>query len=362
MLDKRIVFGMHRFRDYEDKTYLPFITLTNLGIKDASTRAALGSPGIIDEQSYKSALEKIKASEEEPDPVRAMLSSSPVVRLFFPFPTRVGHYTGMRADARLNHIHVRKDVPSIIDTETIMGKEYDPKDIHNIAKHVDDKGALTFQFETEQLSEFTDNLIGATVFSKEYKTNILMGRNVNPYQKRKDGDVVIGLISFMRLDLCIPIFDFKHMDGMGVWTQVIAQGPSFPKVPNLFTLTTILTNNYKKLFEIDGENLAPSGTRSVSGKYLDELRMVVEQFDSKISNSGKKKSKKSLSFLEKYGISKDEIHDEARDDEKGGVVWSKNESKFIVPGNTQIKFSGTSSGTTASYSYTSSSTDDSSEY
>ena len=371
MLDKRIVFNMHRIKDYANKTYLPFITLTNLNIKDVSGRATLGSPGVIDEQEYKNTVEKIKAAAEESDPVRAMLSSSPAVRLFFPFPTRIGHSTGMHTDARLNHIHIRKDAPNIIDTETIVGKEYDPKDIHNIAKHVDDKGALTFQFETEQLPEFTDNLVGATVFSKVYKTNILMGRRSDLYQKRKDGDEVTGLLSFIRLDLCIPVFDFKHMDGMGVLVQVVTQGPSFPKFPRLFTLTSILTNNHKKLFEIDGENLAPSGTRSVSGKYIDELRMITEQFDDKDgSNSGKKKSKKTLSFLEKYideaptneAIAIDEVEDyettdEMEDDEKvPGVVWDKTLGKYATstPDSEQTKFVVTStttyrtSGTTSS--------------
>jgi hypothetical protein len=299
MLDQRIIFGMHNRKDFLDRNYLPFITLSNLVIRDSSKYTILGSPGILDENDYNIAVEKVGTSNEEPDSIKSGYYGSPDTRIWFPFPTRPGHWTGMTTDVHLGHIYVRKDAPNIMVSDVLDGKTYDPEDIQNIARHVNDKGALTFQFEPEQLQEFVDTFVGATIFSKEYKTNIIFSHRTEPHSKRKDGDEMICVLSFIRLDLCIPVFDFRHMNGMAVWVQVMAQGPSFGKLPNVFSMTAILTNNYKKLFEVDGENLAPSGTNSVSKSHIEDLKHITDQFSSPSKTSEKKKSKKALE--DKYG-------------------------------------------------------------
>jgi len=135
-------------------------------------------------------------------------------------------------------------------------EEFDYSQFSTIIKSVKEYGGISFVSNKKATAVSIIDSIKSIV--REYKHSSLFQFNIygGRFLSGKDDDL-LSVISFFDFTHCIPLFNLKKVDGMGIsFTQVLRKHSQLiGKQVNTFRIDIVVSNHSDNLFTIDGATI-----------------------------------------------------------------------------------------------------------
>lgn len=184
------------------------------------------------------------------------------IRVLFPFPTKKGIAPGAVVDINHENIHPLSPKSLITNHKIKAVDKFEKNKLYSINKYVADNAAITFTFS---------NLKAAALFWKDipylcstYKYTALFYHLGGGRKRKNPEEKFIPFVSFIDLPYCIPVFDYRKIDGMGVCCGFMYKKGHEENGKILYTTTTvdmlyfILSNHQANILYTDGVKLGSS--------------------------------------------------------------------------------------------------------
>lgn len=272
MIDPRRIFGLYNLTpDYLGEDFLPVVTLAESGGEGRNSGMPIGSPGVVSARVYETSMKALKESETS-----GRLTMANRISIACPFPPKFGLIANSNFTFRTETLYVREKDPCVSKSEVVDGGELDLSNLKAVPRFLNNTAAISFAYselwdkeKSIVLQKAVDGFRSSIVFNWR-------AQGVLPYDKE---DTLETVISFVRLDYCIPLFDPKNSDGFGVIIQNIPHGRNFDSAPSMLvsSLCFIVTNTFKRLFHIDGEEIL-SDKDPLKYAYFEALLHYNERF------------------------------------------------------------------------------------
>jgi len=259
MIDTSMIFNCSTLKNNtENEKFVPILINKECSVPSTGMPIILGSPGMASESRLEKASERLAINLKDAGPSiheneRLLASLMPVVRVVFPFSLykSIGPFT---ADVKLSGVLKRTDLQSLSDTELVNSKEFSSKDMKHILDHVEEKSAISFEFEKSKMEHFADKQWQE--LNENYRDNVVLGYSFGSRAiSKKEIDNMSGCVSFLRLDHCIPIFGDRDTSSIGMIIQVFYEIKNKPHPRRFCYLAQIMTNNFERIGVVDGEHI-----------------------------------------------------------------------------------------------------------
>lgn len=201
-----------------------------------------------------------------------------LVRVLFPFPTKKGLSPGTIIDINYKNLHLlpQKNLTKDHKIKTINAFKKD--NLYDIGNYVTTNAAITFTFS---------DLNAASMFWKEipylcsiYKYTSFFFHFGGSRKRKNLKEKFIPFISFIDLPYCIPVFDYRKIDGMGVCCGFMYKneheenGKKITSTTVVDTLYFILSNHKTNILYMDGVKLGNSA--KISTDMLNYMSNFIE--------------------------------------------------------------------------------------
>ena len=178
------------------------------------------------------------------------------VPVLFPFPPKQGINPGVYTEICSENIYPLPQKNLIAGHKVKTVNSFNIDKMHRIRDYVRENNAITFVLC--DLREAADLFQNIPIILSKYKYSTLFNQygGVSPKGARKPVGEFITFASFVDINYCIPIFDHRKVDGMGVYC-----GFMYHNGNNTFSYTTnsmcfVLSNYGENLFYTDGASIA----------------------------------------------------------------------------------------------------------
>jgi len=211
--------------------------------------AHLGSPLIVSKKAFGD--EKVKA-----------------IRVLFPFPFKLGQSPGSSYSVDKRHLIVKNDKCFVNNNKIKVIPEFKMDNLSTLLKYVRDNGSITFnisasEYENGTLVPSREKKTAASVCSfldvlyemcNRYKYNSLFFCEYLKSFISSDVSNIHYTASFLDLYNCIPIFNHKKVDGVGVIFNMCLIGSTKTSGSLVSRVCVVLAlSNYKdNIFVTDG--------------------------------------------------------------------------------------------------------------
>lgn len=224
---------------------------------------------------------------------------SQFVSVLFPFPPKAGIAPGIHTKVHAENIYQLPQKRLITGHKVKTINMFEHSKLRGIRDYVNDNDAITFVL---------DSLVGALDFFSyipdimsryKYSTHFYhCGTGITSDMKNKD-DAFIPFVSFVNINYCIPIFDHRKVDGMGVYCGFMYSNKNSEEFGIIDTLSFVLSNHQANLFHVDGAKIATKAILS-SEVLVYLLKRIKAEIIGKKVTTGTKKEKKAKSLLDRY--------------------------------------------------------------
>jgi hypothetical protein len=185
-----------------------------------------------------------------------------LVRVLFPFPTKRGLSPGIAIDVNYKNLHLLPQKNLIKNHKVKIIDTFKKDSLCDIGNYVTTNAAITFTFS---------DLNAASIFWKEipylcsiYKYTSFFYHFGGGRKRKNSKEKFIPFVSFIDLPYCIPVFDYRKIDGMGVCCGFINKN-EYEENGKIISLTTIvdtlyfiLSNHKANILYMDGIKLGDS--------------------------------------------------------------------------------------------------------
>lgn len=178
------------------------------------------------------------------------------VPVLFPFPPKQGINPGVYTEIYSENIYPLPQKNLIVGHKVKTINFFDTDKIHGIRDYVRENNAITFVLR--DLREAASLFQNIPIVLSKYKYSTLFNQHGGISSKGAKEPIgeFITFASFVNINYCIPIFDHRKVDGMGVYCGFMHRNMN-----NTFSYTTnsmcfILSNYGENLFYTDGASIA----------------------------------------------------------------------------------------------------------
>lgn len=264
------------------------------------------------------------------------------VSVLFPFSPRAGATPGTCTKVHSKNIYQLPQKKLIVGHKVKEIDVFKTKRLRKIRDFVKDNAAITFALlDTTNASEFFSNIPN---ICSGYKYSTLFyhyGEGLAGYMRNAD-DVFVSFVSFIDINYCIPIFDHRKVDGMGVHCGFMYNNKDGKGSVLIDVLCFVLSNHKENLFYTDGATVAVRSNIST-----DILKYMVQR----IKLKSKCKAEENVVDKKKKAKNNDNIYVNVAG-ELGAYENAKYSKKPINPDRI-VKYAtstiGASSGTNSTY-------------
>lgn len=207
---------------------------------DPNRHVPSGSPGVVN----KNALFNTECFESRSVPV------------LFPFSPRAGVTPGTCIKIHSKNIYELSQKNLIVGHKVKTIDTFNIKKLKKIKDFVKDNAAITFAlFDASNAINFFANI--PDICSRYSHSTFFYhyGDGLSGYIRNTD-DVFVSFISFIDINYCIPIFDHRKVDGMGVYCGSMYNNKKDKGSVLIDALCFVLSNHRENLFYADGANVA----------------------------------------------------------------------------------------------------------
>lgn len=136
------------------------------------------------------------------------------VSVSFPFPTKVGNPGKLYTEVYQENIRPLPQKNLITNHKIKTIEEFEKDKLREIGNYVASNAAITFVMpDLSNVSEFWNNIYN---LCSKYKYTVSFNHSVGARSRQFITDEFIPFVSFIDILYCIPIFDYRKIDGMGV--------------------------------------------------------------------------------------------------------------------------------------------------
>lgn len=217
-----------------------------------------------------------------------------LVSVLFQFPPKAGVTPGTCIKIHSKNIYQFPQKKLIVGHKVKTIDMFNVKKLRKIGDFVKDNAAITFALSnTTSASEFFANIPN---ICSEYKYSTFFyhhGEGLSGHIRSAD-DVFVSFVSFIDINYCIPIFDHRKVDGMGVYCGFMYNNKDGKGSVLIDMLCFVVSNHRENLFYTDGAKVASESKISVDIlKYM--IQNIKLKSKCKIEKKviGKKKKAKS---------------------------------------------------------------------
>jgi hypothetical protein len=247
--------------------------------------------------------------------------------------------------------------PLVRTHRTVSIEQYNPDKAVHIGEYVKHLGGITFVVEDEIARiKLANDLFYLT---KVYKYNSLLYHNKfgRKYLRGED-DCVLGIVSFFSLPYCVPIFNTKKVDGMGVsyCEAIMKESIDQNRLIRTYRMDFVLSNFEENLFVIDGATVNPinpvqSATFNELGKWAaQKLEVRTKDPYNKYHDLLKTEDANSFEFSsDQLTINSppDDLQYTSKD-EGHIIINGENHNELYTTGNVEWTYNGSTSGSSSS--------------
>lgn len=281
LVDKHLIFGLNDLG--KTKQYASVIVVNNNENNDLSIH--LGTPGIINstlDEKHTNVLFTFPVYSDRP-------------------PNRIDLYK--TSDLK------RKSHGCFLDNHKFINAlSFGPKRIAQAIKLTKENSAVSFVMSKQTAVSFLQKLIPLALDRYKYHSvfHTFYNNNIKSYVNIVPGDCAISVVSFLDIRHCIPIFNTRRVDGVGIIFRTIL--PLTSKKDKMLIeiaeMSVILSQFKENLFCIDGTDMCPhiTITNELICKMIDVTECGIGINDKK---KAKHKEKTKDSWIPKYETKED---------------------------------------------------------
>ena len=247
MIDFAYPYSLDTFKSVFNKNNLELKDIIPITISfDLNKYIPSGSPGVV----LKSSL--LAAKENQLQSIQAA----------FPFPTKKGLSPGIVIDVNYKNLYLLPQKNLIRDHKIKIIDTFEKDKLRDIGNYVADNAAITFTFSNlKATSVFWESI---PYLCSTYKYTTFFYHLAGGRKRESSKEEFIPFVSFIDLPYCIPVFDYRKIDGMGVCCGFVYKngyekdGEIIYTTNTIDTLYFILSNHQANILYMDGVKLGDS--------------------------------------------------------------------------------------------------------
>lgn len=263
------------------------------------------------------------------------------ISVLFPFSPRTGVTPGTCVKIHSKNVYQLPQKNLIAGHKVKIIDIFKAKRLKQIKDFVNANGAITFALLDATSS--TDFFSRIPDLCSRYKYSTFFyhcGEGLSDRRRTAD-DVFVSFVSFIDINYCIPIFDHRKVDGMGVYCGFMYNNKYGKGSTLIDVLCFVLSNHRENLFYTDGAKVGIESRVSMDVlKYMIQRIKLKSQCKAKKTVTDKvKKAKNNKDMYEKYS---GELVEPA---EGEGVIHPEQPVRYSMPTYGTSSTSYTISGT-----------------
>jgi len=207
---------------------------------DPNRHVPSGSPGVVN----KNTLFNTERFESRSVPV------------LFPFSPRTGVTPGTCIKINSKNIYELPQKNLIVGHKVKTIDKFNVKNLKKIRDFVKDNAAITFAlFDASNAIDFFASIPDLCSRYNHSTFFYHYGNGLSGHIRDAD-DVFVSFVSFIDINYCIPIFDHRKVDGMGVYCGLMYNNKKNKGSILIDVLCSVLSNHKENLLYTDGTNIA----------------------------------------------------------------------------------------------------------
>ncbi len=265
MLDTKHIFNLTKLGKKEE--YLQAIMNTSSVNR---SHPPLGCPLIVSKKDFDN--EKAKS-----------------IKGLFPFPFKLGQKTGSSYSVDKSHLIVKNDECFTNNSKIKVIPEFKMDNFNTLLEHVKDNGSIIFNIsalekvdgalipnrEKETATSVCKFLDALYNMGNKYKYNSLFYTNYSEDFITSDVSDIYYTASFLDLYNCIPIFNYKKVDGVGIMfnMSLIRSTKTAGSLISKACIALVLSNHKDNIFITDGVQV--NEVRPISTGLIKVIKNIV---------------------------------------------------------------------------------------
>jgi hypothetical protein len=255
MLDIKHIFNLTRLgKDVECLSATVNNTNNGIGI-------ALGTPLVVNKEHFES-------------------DKSQITRVVFPFPFKNGYEPGRSPSMDKSHLTVRDGECFVNNSKIKIIPRFEINKLDSLLKYVKDNGAMTFNITSTESDKETAKSV-CNFLDKLYEMCNMYKYNSVFYYDYPEGSRIYNMedtlytARFLALHNCVPIFNHKRVDGVGVIFNMssISSTKNTGALVTKICITLVLSNYKDNIFTTDG--IQVNEIRPLSSYVINKIKNVV---------------------------------------------------------------------------------------
>lgn len=222
---------------------------------------ALGTPLVVSKEHFES-------------------DKSKITRVVFPFPFRSGYEPGRSPSMDKSHLTVISGECFLNDSKIKVIPRFEINKLDSLLKYVKDNGAMTFSITSQESDKKTVKSV-CKFLDKLYEMCGMYKYNSVFYYDYPEGSRVYNMkdtfytARFLDLHNCVPIFNHKRVDGVGVIFNMssISSTKATSALATRACITLVLSNYKDNIFTTDG--IQVNDIRPLSSSVINKIKNVV---------------------------------------------------------------------------------------
>lgn len=189
--------------------------------------------------------------------------------------------------------------PLVRTHRTVRIERFEPKKTLKLLEYVKANNGITFFIveKTPRLQMFS----AIAAMRPFFKYNLVIGWKEFEASLRSTKDIVLGVVSIFDIKYCLPIFNGKRIDGLGVsyCQATLENSVRGHQLARTFRFDFVLSNLKDNIFVADGTTI--NGPNPLNGSYVEHFTKLAARkipiIESSKAKSGARKEKSSLQKL-----------------------------------------------------------------
>lgn len=242
-----------------------------------------------------------------------------LLRIVFPFPTRIGARPETYIEIGHRNLHQLPQKNLITNHKVKVIDTFERSKLSNIATYVSTNAAITFIiYNLVNAYNFWENI--SSLCSKYNHTVAFYHARKIKNSRKSIIDEFIPFISFIDLPYCIPVFDYRKVDGMGIYCGFMYRNTNEKdgkiETSIINTLSFVLSNYQENLLYLDGIKVnKPTKVHPDTIKYMLQIidyeikysksnfdKLDIEKFETPDIHKAKTKDQESISKLPEFKL------------------------------------------------------------
>lgn len=254
------------------------------------------------------------------------------ISVLFPFPPKTGITPGTCIKIHSKNIYELPQKNLIVGHKVKTIDMFNINNLRKIRDFVKDNAAITFAlFDTSNAVDFFTSIPDICSKYRHSPFFYHYGEGLGGHIRNTD-DVFVSFVSFIDINYCIPIFDHRKVDGMGVYCGFMYNNKHNKSSVLIDVLCFVLSKYGENLFYTDGARVSVESKIST-----DVLKYMIQR----IKLKSKCKAKETVTDKVKKAKGKENIFVNAEEelgayanigDEKGKVAMDPEQGvKYATP-------------------------------